>query len=131
MAKSNPISYHEGAVHFLSAPIALKAGFPMTESEFLALADAAFERIQSALDEQGVDVDCNVNGAVMELEFDDGSKVIVNRHTPNQELWIAARSGGFHFARRDDQWLNARDGREFFEHLAELIAQHSGEAFQL
>lgn len=103
----------------------------MTESEFLAQADAAFERIQSALDEQGVDVDCNVNGAVMELEFDDGSKVIVNRHTPNQELWIAARSGGFHFSHRDDQWRNTRDGREFFEHLAELIAQHSGEAFRL
>lgn len=40
---------------------------------------------------QGIDVDCNVNGAVMELEFDDGSKIIVNRHTPNQEMWIAAQ----------------------------------------
>ena len=65
----------------------------MTESEFLELADAIFERIQSELDEQGVDADCNVNGAVMELECDDGSKIIVNRHTPNQEMWISARSG--------------------------------------
>ncbi|MEN9456567.1 MAG: hypothetical protein RL210_2086, partial [Pseudomonadota bacterium] len=48
----------------------------MTESEFLELADAIFERIQSQLDEQGVDADCNINGAVMELEFDDGSKII-------------------------------------------------------
>lgn len=101
----------------------------MTESEFLELADAIFERIQTQLDEQGIDVDCNVNGAVMELEFDDGSKIIVNRHTPNQEMWIAARSGGFHFGWSEGGWRNTRDGREFFEHLGELIAQQSGEAF--
>lgn len=33
----------------------------------------------------------------MELEFADGSKVIINRHVPNQEMWLAAKSGGFHY----------------------------------
>ncbi|MFO1379231.1 MAG: iron donor protein CyaY [Chitinivorax sp.] len=102
----------------------------MNESEFLELADAVFERIQNTIDQQGVDVECTINGAVLELEFDDGSKVIVNRHAPNQELWIAAKSGGFHFGLRDKQWRNTRDSREFFEHLGELIAVHSGEAFR-
>jgi len=102
----------------------------MNESEFLELADAVFERIQNPIDQQGVDVECTINGAVLELEFDDGSKVIVNRHAPNQELWIAAKSGGFHFGLRDSQWRNTRDSREFFEHLGELIAVHSGEAFR-
>lgn len=101
----------------------------MNESEFLELADAVFERVQNAIDDQGVDVECTINGAVMELEFADGSKVIINRHAPNQELWIAARSGGFHFGLRDNEWRNTRDSREFFEHLGELIALHSGEAF--
>ena len=101
----------------------------MNESEFLELADAVFERIQNAIDQQGVDVECTINGAVLDLEFDDGSKVIVNRHAPNQELWIAAKSGGFHFGLRDNEWRNTRDGREFFEHLGELIAAHCGEAF--
>lgn len=102
----------------------------MNESEFLELADAVFERIQNAIDQQGVDVECTINGAVLELEFDDGSKVIVNRHAPNKELWIAAKSGGFHFGLRNNEWRNTRDGREFFEHLGELIALHSGEAFR-
>lgn len=101
----------------------------MNESEFLQLADVAFERIQTAIDAQGADVECTINGAVLELEFDDGSKVIVNRHTPNRELWIAARSGGFHFALRDGEWRNTRDSREFFQLLAELIAVHSGAGF--
>lgn len=101
----------------------------MNESEFLQLADAAFERIQTAIDAQGVDVECTINGAVLELEFDDGSKVIVNRHTPNRELWIAAKSGGFHFARRDGEWRSTRDNREFFQLLAELITLHSGAGF--
>lgn len=101
----------------------------MNESEFLQLADAAFERIQNAIDAQGADVECTINGAVLELEFDDGSKVIVNRHTPNRELWIAAKSGGFHFALRDGEWRNTRDNGEFFQLLAELIALHSGTGF--
>ena len=61
-------------------------------------------------------------GNVLELEFDDGSKVIVNRHVPNSEMWLAGKSGGFHF-RHDagGNWLDTRDGGEFFARLAAMI----------
>ena len=71
-----------------------------------------------------------LQGNVLELEFDDGSKVIVNRHVPNSEMWLAGKSGGFHF-RQDasGNWLDTRDGGEFFARLAAMISQQSGQAF--
>jgi CyaY protein len=90
----------------------------MTESEFTQLADVIFSRIENALD--NTDIDCNLNGGVMELELDDGAKIIINRHTPNREIWIAAKSGGFHYQLKDGQWLNTRDDSEFFSTLSSL-----------
>ncbi len=98
----------------------------MTESEFLELSDAMFGRIQQVIDLQAPDIECMCNGAVLELEFDDGSKIIVNRHAPTRELWIAARSGGFHFAQSDGEWRNTRDGQPFLTQLASLVAAQGG-----
>jgi CyaY protein len=95
---------------------------PMTESEFTRLADAIFARIENALDNS--DIECGVNGAVLELELEDGSQLIINRHTPTQEIWLAAKSGGFHYGFQDGQWLSKRDGSELFNKLSELCSHH-------
>jgi CyaY protein len=91
----------------------------MTESEFTKLADAIFARIENALDAN--DLDYNFNGPVLEIEFDDGSQIIINRHTPNQEIWLAAKSGGFHYSLQNGQWISNRDGSELFSQLCELV----------
>ncbi|GAA5784943.1 protein CyaY [Chitiniphilus shinanonensis] len=101
----------------------------MTESEFLALTDAVFARIEAALDAAGIDVDPLLAGNVLELEFDDGSKIIVNRHAANQELWIAAKNGGFHYRHDGDTWRSTRAEGEFFADLAAAVRLHAGEDF--
>jgi CyaY protein len=100
----------------------------MTESEFNELADAVFKRIEQALDASGADVEYNLTGGVLELEFEDDSKIIINRHAPNQEIWLAARSGGFHYGYQDGKWLSHRDGSELFGRLGELVQAGCGEA---
>ena len=75
----------------------------MTETEFIAHSEALFTHIEDSLDDY--DFDCTRAGNVLTIEADDGTQIIVNRHTPNQELWIAAKSGGYHFAERNGQWL--------------------------
>ncbi len=100
----------------------------MTESEFNELADAVFKRIEQTIDNCGADIDCEANGPVLELEFDDGSQIIINRHGPNQEIWLAARSGGFHYALDNGQWLSRRDGSELFAKLEELVKLGCGES---
>jgi CyaY protein len=99
----------------------------MNESEFLDVTDRIFSRIEDAIDDAGLDADFVTNGNVLEIEFDDGSKIVVNRHAANQELWIAAKSGGYHFACQDGQWLATRDGAEFFSTLKTAIAEACGQ----
>lgn len=103
----------------------------MTESEFNELADAVFDRIEQGIDNSEADIECSLNGAVLELEFDDGSQIIVNRHGPNQEIWLAARSGGFHYAYDNGQWLSKRDDSELFSKLVELVSLGSGKTITL
>lgn len=103
----------------------------MTESEFLALADKTLTAIESALerasDESGVDVECSRSGNVLDIEFiDNGSKIIVNSQAPMQEIWVAARSGGFHYRREGDKWMNTRDGSELFSALTKMVSEQGG-----
>lgn len=98
----------------------------MTENEFNELADAVFARIERAIDGSDADIDYDSNGTVMEIEFEDGSKVIVNRHVPNREIWLAAKSGGFHYALQDGRWFSQRDGSELFAKLGDLVQLGTG-----
>lgn len=99
----------------------------MTESEFEALADAAIAALERAVEASALDVDLETKGSgVLELEFADGGKIVVNRHTAARELWVAARSGGFHFRYDGSRWRDSRDGSEFFAALSRLCSAQSG-----
>ena len=99
----------------------------MDEREFEALAGAALARIERALDESGLDADVELKeGGVLELEFDNGSRIIVNRHGAAREIWVAARSGGFHFRWDGSLWRDTRDGTELFAALSKLVSAQAG-----
>lgn len=99
----------------------------MDERQFEALAAQALEAIERALDESGIDADVELReGGVLELEFHDGSKIIVNRHGAAREIWVAARSGGFHFRWDGSAWRDTRDGGELFAALSRLVSAQSG-----
>lgn len=99
----------------------------MGEAEFIERADAALARIDAALEESGVDADVELkDGGVIEIEFADGSRMIINRHAAARELWVAARSGGFHFRWDGSAWRDTRDGGELFAALSRLVSAQSG-----
>ncbi|HEY8023743.1 MAG TPA: iron donor protein CyaY [Burkholderiaceae bacterium] len=108
----------------------------MSESEFLELAEATLDAIEAGLDraaaDSDLDVECSRNGNVLEIEFvENGSRIIVNSQAPMQEMWLAAKAGGFHYKREGDQWRNTRDGSEFFAALSQLASAQAGCAVKL
>lgn len=104
----------------------------MTPSEFESLADAMLEKIARAVEESGADCDCEPTASgVLELEFGDGTRIVVNRHSVAQEIWVAARSGGYHFRFDGSKWVDTRDKRELLAALSALIAAQSGGAVVL
>lgn len=99
----------------------------MEETEFNTLAEATLARIEQALDACAADIDYELQpGGVLELEFGDGSKIIINRHAAAREIWVAARSGGFHFRPENGCWIGTRDGAELFATLGRLVSEQAG-----
>lgn len=99
----------------------------MIPSEFESRAEAMLERIARAVEESKAECDCEPKGSgVLELEFADGSRIIVNRHSAAQEIWVAAKSGGHHFRFDGAAWVDTRDKRELLEALSEMISRQSG-----
>jgi len=99
----------------------------MTESEFETLAGAALAALESAFEASLPDVDVQTKGAgVLEIEFDDGSKMVINRHGAAREIWVAAKSGGFHFRYDGALWRDTRDGTELFAAVSKLASQQGG-----
>ena len=104
----------------------------MEATDFEALASSALTQIEQALEkcDAGLDFE-RKEGEVLELEFVDGSKIIVNRHGAAREIWVAARSGGYHFRWDGSAWRDTRSGAELFAALAKLIAEQGGSAVEL
>jgi CyaY protein len=103
----------------------------MTETEFQALAEQTLTRIEAALEDASsdsdLDVECSRSGNVLEIEFvDNGSKVIVNSQMPMREMWVAAKSGGFHYRYDEGKWRNTRDQSELFAALSRIVSEQGG-----
>jgi iron-sulfur cluster assembly protein CyaY len=97
----------------------------MTESDFHRSVDAVLARIEAAL-ARHEDLDIDLEGGILDITCPDETRIIVNRQTPNREIWVAARSGGFHFRFNEGEWRDTRSGEEFFAALARLIESQAG-----
>lgn len=104
----------------------------MTAGDFEQVAEATLAQIEAAVEASGADADIELKGdGVLELTFSDGSKIIVNRHSAAREIWVAARSGGFHFRWDGASWRNTRDGAELFASLSKLASDQGGAPVRL
>lgn len=99
----------------------------MNESEFIAQSDAIFAHIEEMLEQTSDGFDSQTTGNVLQIEHDDGEQIVVNRHVATQELWIAAKSGGFHFTYQPPRWISTRDEGEFFAVLSDVLSAAAGE----
>ena len=90
---------------------------------------AAIEaQVDAWLDADLVDIDSNRTGGLLELSFPGGSKIIINTQPPLQEIWLAAKAGGYHFRFVDGLWLDTRDGTEFLALLSTNASAQAGVA---
>ncbi len=99
----------------------------MGDQAFLALAEQTLARIEDALDATPIDLDLDRSGPVLQIEFDDGSKIIINIQTPMRELWVATRSGGYHFRQDSGRWLDTRGEGELFACLSRWVSAQGGQ----
>lgn len=99
----------------------------MNDTEFHQQVDLELEKIEQLIDDSGADIDYESVGNVMTLEFADRSQIVINRQEPMHEIWLASRSGGFHFKLIDEQWICSKTGLELVELLKGECEKHAGE----
>jgi CyaY protein len=95
------------------------------EADFNRAASATLARIEQVLEAADLDFETPAEG-ILEVEFEDGSKLIINRHGVAREIWVAARSGGFHFKPQDGDWVDTKDGTPLYAKLVALVAAQGG-----
>lgn len=105
----------------------------MNESEFHQHVDATLLAIEEAIDEGGADIDYENAGGILTLTLENDSQLIINRQTPVKQLWLAVRSGGYHFDWNEasDGWVRDSDGAAFAAVLNEALLAQGGEALDL
>ena len=106
----------------------------LQDTEYQAAADRVLAAIERQCDDwlqQGViDIDTSRAGGLVELEFPNGSKIVVNKQPPLHEIWLAARQGGFHFKWVDAAWRDTRDGVDFFVRLSDEATRQGGKSLR-
>jgi CyaY protein len=102
----------------------------LSDSDYHARMAQVLAHVEASVDawlqQDLIDIDTHRTGGLLELVFPDGSKIVLNAQPPLQELWMAARAGGFHFRHAGGRWLDTRDGREFFEALSACASAQGG-----
>ncbi|MBP3981677.1 iron donor protein CyaY [Acidovorax sp. JG5] len=102
----------------------------MTDLEFLDQAEKlllAVERSCDRINDTGdADVDSQRTGGMVTLTFPNRSQIIINLQKPLHEVWMAAKSGGYHYRFDGAVWQDTKGAGEFFDRLSQDAAQQSG-----
>lgn len=104
----------------------MNSPFPLEESDFHQRVDDVLEAVEAALETADADIDTEINGGILTLEFANRSKIIINRQTPNREIWVAAKSGGFHFYFDGAAWRDTRSNESLESLLSRAVSEQSG-----
>ncbi len=103
---------------------------PLSDAEFREVAGGVLAGIEASVDrwlqDDVIDIDANRTGGMLELSFPDRSKIVINTQPPLQELWLAARRGGFHFKHVEGEWRDTRSGGTFHGVLSDCASEQGG-----
>lgn len=103
----------------------------MNETQFIEESEALMQAVEDAIDDADLDVDASRAGNVLTLEADSGEQVVINRHTPTQQMWLASRKGGLHFTYVEGKWKDTRSGKTFKDALDEALTYVCGETVKI
>ncbi|MGA9701997.1 iron donor protein CyaY [Pseudomonas sp.] len=100
----------------------------LTEARFHDLVDATQQALEDIFDDSGLDVDLENSAGVLTVKFENGTQLIFSRQEPLRQLWLAARSGGFHFDynEEDNNWQCDTSDELLSEMLTRLVQEQAG-----
>ncbi len=102
----------------------------MTDLEFMDRAESVLRAIEQCCDRINEQTDADVDnqrvGGMVTLVFANHSQIVVNLQKPLHEIWLAARSGGYHFRFDGSRWADTKGQGEIFARLSEDASAQAG-----
>lgn len=102
----------------------------MTDSEFMDRAEILLKAVEASCDrindENLADIDNQRTGGMVTLVFSNGSQIVINLQKPLFEVWLAAKSGGYHYKYDSGLWLDTKGQGEFFANLSRFASEQAG-----
>jgi CyaY protein len=100
----------------------------LTEARFHDLVDAVQQAVEDIFDDSDLDLDLENSAGVLTVRFENGSQLIFSRQEPIRQLWLAARSGGFHFDydEASERWICDSSDEQLGEMLERITLEQSG-----
>lgn len=107
----------------------------MTDTEYMDRAEALLRAVEQACDrindESDADIDNQRVGGMITLTLPNRSQIIINLQKPLQEVWMAAKAGGFHYRFDGQVWRDTKAGTEFFADLSRFASEQTGTPLRL
>ena len=101
----------------------------MTDPEFMDRAETVLKRVEACCDrindETDADIDNQRTGGMITMVFSNKSQIVINLQKPLHEIWLAARSGGFHYKFNSNEWRDTKDSSEFFANLSRYASEQA------
>jgi CyaY protein len=110
------------------------------DKQFHQLGAHLLHSIEIALEaaDDALDLDLDVErqgGNVINIRFRDKSVIVVNTQPPLHEIWVAARSGGYHYrwagSMAQPLWLDTKTGQELLSDLSQFASAQAGHAINI
>ncbi|MCU1756853.1 MULTISPECIES: iron donor protein CyaY [Pseudomonas] len=100
----------------------------LNEARFHDLVDATQQQLEDVFDESDLDVDLENSAGVLTVKFEGGAQLIFSRQEPLRQLWLAAKSGGFHFDYDEEssRWVCDTSEELLSEMVQRLTLEHTG-----
>ena len=97
----------------------------MDEKEFERRASSSLQKLEAALRDVSDELDVDLADGILELEFDDGAKFIINSHAAAQQIWLSANMSASHFGWHEatQSWRDTKTGAELLTELGKLVAE--------
>jgi CyaY protein len=101
----------------------------MTDPEFLDLAESLLRRVEALCDQFNetteADIDNQRVGGMVTLTFANRSQIVINLQKPLHEIWMASRSGGYHYRWNGVEWVDTKGGLGFWPQLSQDASAQS------
>lgn len=104
-------------------------GKGMEDREYQERVDGLFNNIEDEIDELDEDIDVDSTAGMLTIEMPDGSNVILSRQVVNHEIWVAAKSGGYHLSHIEGNWFCATSDENLGDLLNRVFAEQLGRPF--